>query len=219
MLSSKVIIVDYGMGNLFSIQRAVLCIGGNAKVSDDPFEVMNADRLILPGVGAFGKGVEELHKRGLVEAIYRFNEKERPLLGICLGMQLLLSESYEFGFFKGLNFVSGKVVRFQDPIPPEINFKIPHMGWNELKLPQHISSLDYWKNTILHHIPIGGFGYFVHSFIVMPDDSRCVLAETVYGRDRFCSVLWKNHILGCQFHPERSGEMGLNIYKQFLFNI
>ena len=212
MAKAKVVIVDYGLGNLFSIQRAISYLGGEAIVSSTPSEIKTADRLILPGVGAFGKGIQELEKRNLIEPIHLFINSGRPFLGICLGLQLLMSESYEFGQFRGLDIISGKVIKFQEPRPND-SFRIPHIGWNKLESSRSKS----WQDTLLKDTPIGSFVYFVHSYFIVPEDPSEIFAETEYGRDRFCSLLQKNNVMGCQFHPEKSGKMGLSIYKRFLF--
>ena len=215
MSSSRVLIADYGSGNLFSIQKAIAHFGMEATISSDPDKIRLADKVILPGVGAFGSGIQELEKRGLIEAVHDFVNSGKPLLGICLGMQLLMSKSYEFGEFQGLNLVTGKVVRFQALRLSGELIKVPHVGWAKLEILENCS----WDNSILQDVPDGAFVYFVHSYFVIPDDSQYILAETSYGNDRFCSVLWKDNIIGCQFHPEKSGKVGLDIYRNFLFKM
>ncbi|MEK7791358.1 MAG: imidazole glycerol phosphate synthase subunit HisH [Deltaproteobacteria bacterium] len=214
MKSREVVIVDYGMGNLFSIERAIVEANGEPLVSDDPHKILSAERLILPGVGSFPKAREELERRNLIEPIYAFIHSGRPLLGICLGMQLLFSESEEFGISKGLNVIPGRVVRFRAPVDDDERFKIPHIGWNHLKRCE-----KSWDRTILHGLPgeeRGTLVYFLHSYFVIPDDVSAVLAMTSYGLGPFYSVVSKYNVVGCQFHPEKSGEMGLRIYKNFL---
>lgn len=214
----KVIIVDFGLGNLFSIDMAIDHVGGQSEITDDPVKITSADRLVLPGVGAYGSGIRRLEERGIGEAIKEFVQTGRPLLGICLGMQLLLTESYEFGHHRGIGLIKGKVIRFKNPKPRGPCFKIPQIGWAEIELPalNGVSASTIWDGTILHGIDPGSFFYFVHSYFCVPSEYQCGLAESVYGEDRFCSVIFKDNIWGCQFHPEKSDHVGLQIYKNFL---
>lgn len=215
MKSRQVVIVDYGIGNLFSIERAIIEAQGDPLVSDDPHKILSAERLVLPGVGSFPKAREELKRRNLIEPIDAFIHSGRPLLGICLGMQLLFSESEEFCISKGLNVIPGRVIRFRAPVNDGERFKIPHIGWNHLKRPDEKS----WDRTILRGLPGGereALVYFLHSYFAIPNDVSAILATTFYGRDPFCSVVSKDNVVGCQFHPEKSGEAGLRIYKNFL---
>ena len=214
MNSPKVTVVDFGAGNLFSIERAVRYVGGQAEITDDPARVAAADRLILPGVGAFCRGMDELEKRGLALAVCEFVRTGRPLLGICLGMQLFLGTSYEFGERCGLGLIDGNVVRFKDPTAGGLPFKVPQIGWNSIETPRVNGC--YWNEPLLEDIDRGSFFYFVHSYICCPDDTGCIVAESVYGEDRFCAVVRKDNIWGCQFHPERSGPKGLLVYRNFL---
>ena len=215
MSNKTITIADYGMGNLFSIERAINRIGGMAHITDNPSDIAKAERVILPGVGAFGKGMHELRARRLDEALREFIKTGRPLLGICLGMQLLFSEGAEFEWNEGLSIVAGKVIRFKDPMPDENIFKIPQIGWNRI-LPQ--GALP-WDATILDAIAPGSYFYFVHSFICVPENNAHVLAASEYGRDIFCSVARKDNVYGCQFHPERSAADGLKIYDNFLHKV
>jgi glutamine amidotransferase len=167
-------------------------------------------------VGAFGDGMNNLRELGLVSVVKRFANSGRPILGVCLGMQLLMSESEEFGVHEGLDIVSGKVARFQ----PEgsVRHKIPLIGWNSLELPDG----DYvkegmWRGTVLSNLNEGAFMYFLHSYVAVPDDLALRLAITQYGHAWFCSALKQENVTGVQFHPERSGEEGLSIYKSFVF--
>ena len=220
----KVTVIDYGRGNLFSIERAIRYVGGQAEITDDPAKVAAADRLILPGVGAFGEGMSKLRERGINDAIYEFVQTERPLLGICLGMQLVFTAGLEFGLHQGLDLIKGKVIRFNNPRQEGPYFKIPHIEWSKIEFPVSGKPLktansNLGKGTILQGLNSGSYFYFVHSFICVPEDVECILAESVYGEDRFCSVVHKNNVWGCQFHPERSGSDGLLIYKNFLFQL
>lgn len=208
------------MGNLFSIERALRHIDAATDITSDPARIASADRLVLPGVGAFGNGMEELTKRGIDEALRGFVATGRPLFGICLGMQLMLSEGHEFGLHRGLDLIRGAVVRFRDPVDGEGSYKIPQIGWNGITLPAKNGAStgcrSDWKGTVLQDLQPGSFFYFVHSFVTVPEDRGHVLAETDYGRDRFCSVLIRENVSGSQFHPERSGEAGLQMLRTFM---
>jgi glutamine amidotransferase len=218
MADKKVTIIDYGMGNLFSIERAIRAAGGISEISGDRDVIQNAEGLILPGVGAFGEAMRQLTDTGIDKTIVEFVKSGKPLLGICLGMQLLMNESYEFGHHTGLGLVEGKVVRFQEPTGSENKYKLPQIGWNRIELPPDFEDTR-WNDTILKGIKPGSFFYFVHSYICLPDKQNDVLATTKYGKDTYCSVVCKKNVSGCQFHPERSGKEGLLIYKNFLDRI
>ena len=210
-----VTIVDYDRGNLFSIAMAVKHVGGNPIITNDPTKIINADRLILAGVGAFGDAMSTLDENGLSDAVREFVNKGNPLLGICLGMQLLFSESYEFGHHKGLVLVPGKVIYFKDLENMDDRLKIPHIGWN------NIEQASYVQPSLSGVLSGGVYGanfYFVHSYICIPEDNKYIAAETEYGAQRFCSVVNKDNIWGCQFHPEKSGMKGLKIYDNFINN-
>ncbi len=209
---SQVTIIDYGIGNLFNLEKVVAHLGGKAIVSGEPQTILKAERVILPGVGAFGDGMENLRKQELIEPIREYVHSQRPFLGICLGMQLLLSESEEFGRHEGLGLVPGKVKRLKSPEPGSRPYKIPHVGWNRLQVRDDLPH----GNLLLQNLPSEPCVYFVHSYAVFPQDSSNILAETEYGLNRFCSVLKKENLLGCQFHPEMSGEVGLQILRNFL---
>ncbi len=212
MSTQNVTIIDYGMGNLFSIQSVFHKLGVNVNVSSDPAVIAASDKLILPGVGAFQKAMEELKKKNHVEAINEFVATGKPLMGICLGMQLLFTQSEEFGLEQGLNLISGKVIRFHKT--DEDGLKIPQIGWNSINQPKDNSR--NWEHSILEGLPNGTKLYFVHSFICYPDNKEHFLAETTYGNDTFCSVVNKDNIWGCQSHPEKSGNDGIRIYQNFL---
>lgn len=194
-------IVDYGMGNLRSVEKGFLKVGVDAEVVSDTKAIDDSDAVVLPGVGAFRDCMRNLNNAGLTQAIIRNIEKGKPFLGICLGLQMLFSESEEFGMCKGLDVLRGKVVRF-----PESELKVPHMGWNNVKVLR--------RPPVFDGIPDNSFFYFVHSFYVAPDDKEVVATTTDYGLE-FTSMVWKDNIFATQFHPEKSQELGLRILKGF----
>ncbi len=196
-------IIDYGVGNLFSLQCSLKKIGVDAVVTNDAQVIRDADRIILPGVGAFGDAINKLRSTGLVDTIKAEAENGKPFLGICLGMQLLFEKGYEYGVHEGLGFLKGNVVPLEGKIPSELN--VPHMGWN---------GLDFKCNSpIFKYINEGDFVYFVHSFYATDCDDS-VIATSEYGIPVTAAV-GKGNIFGCQFHPEKSGDVGLNILKAF----
>jgi glutamine amidotransferase len=201
IIKIMIAIVDYGMGNLRSVEKGFLKVGADARVISDPKAVDNAHAIVLPGVGAFRDCMRNLEEMSLTESIIKAIQKGKPYLGICLGLQVLFSESEEFGRSEGLNIFSGKVVRF-----PENNLKVPHMGWNTIKILRRPPIFDSIQNE--------GFFYFVHSFYVAPDDKDIVATTTDYGVT-FTSMVWKENIFATQFHPEKSQELGLTILKGF----
>ncbi|MDM8536552.1 imidazole glycerol phosphate synthase subunit HisH [Desulfobacterales bacterium HSG17] len=206
------VIVDYGMGNIFSLGRAIKTIGRKPIVSADSKIILNADYLILPGVGAFPEAMKNLEIRDLIEPIIDFASSGKPLLGICLGMQLLLSESEEMVSNKGLGLIPGCVKKlFKDIFSDKL--KLPHFGWNNLSVENacHFN----WDKTIFEGISKKDAAYFVHSYACYPDDEKSVLSTTLYGKERFCSAVQKDNIIGCQFHPELSGPAGLIILNNF----
>ena len=197
-------IVDYGVGNLFSLKSSFAAIGEEVAVTSDASEISDADRIILPGVGAFGDAAEKLRTSGLEDAIIDSARRGVPLLGICLGMQLLFDRSFEYGEHKGLGLISGDVVPMEGVIPAEL--KIPHMGWNALDFTGE-------KHPLFKYIENGDYVYFVHSFYA----SGCggdTIATAEYGIPLTAAVA-KGNVMGCQFHPEKSGSVGLNILKAF----
>ena len=195
-------IVDYGMGNLRSVQKGLEHVGFNAVVTRNISEIQDARGVVLPGVGAFSACMENLRKYGLIEPIREVVRRQKPFLGICLGLQLLFSESEEFGSQKGLDLFSGKVVGFH----AEENLKVPHMGWNRIEKKK--------DSPFLEGISSGDFVYFVHSFYVVPDDSSTVATTTDYGNS-FVSSIATDRLFACQFHPEKSQELGLRILANF----
>ena len=208
-------IVDYGVGNLFNIERALLSLDAKTEITSDPAHILAADRLLLPGVGAFEAGMERLQADGMVDVLHEFRASGRPLLGICLGMQLLMTESEENGLHKGLNFIPGRVVRFQPPLSDGARFKVPQTSWNSLER-SPAQQQTAWRGTVLDGIPEHVYMYFVHSYCVHVEEPETSVAVTHYGRDSFDSVIARENVTGCQFHPERSGEQGLAILRKFL---
>ena len=207
-------IIDYGMGNLRSVQKAFELYCSEVRVSASINDILASDKIVLPGVGAFGKAMEELQKRNLVNIIVDIIEKGKPFLGICLGFQLLFSESEEGGRIEGLDILKGKVRKFKCMN----GLKIPHMGWNriESKIKNHPStSLGTGKSKILDGISDGSYMYFVHSYYVEPEDRGIILCETEYG-NIFTSGIHRDNIYAFQFHPEKSQSRGLRIVKNFV---
>ncbi|MCD6219356.1 imidazole glycerol phosphate synthase subunit HisH [Candidatus Calescamantes bacterium] len=200
-----IVIVDYGMGNLRSVAKAVERCGGEVVVSGSLSSLKKAEKIILPGVGAFGKAMENLRKLKLIEPLKKKIEEGTPLLGICLGLQLLFEWSEE-GNIEGLGVVPGKVKRF----PAFPGLKIPHMGWNKVKIKNQNSKFKIFKD-----IPNGSYFYFVHSYYVKPEAEDIVYSTTYYGTDFTSSIICKN-LFACQFHPEKSSNLGLKLIRNFL---
>ena len=199
-------IVDYGLGNLFSVARALESQGASVRITSEPGAVRDAERLLLPGVGAFGDGMAGLASRGLVEPIREFARTGRPLFGICLGTQLLMDEGHEFGTHPGLGLVPGSVGPFDDQDAGPVE-KIPHVGWNAIR-PKASSG---WKDTLLSETPSGTPMYFTHSYVIRPQRDEDVVAVADYAGAQVCAVLRHDNVSGCQFHPEKSGPAGLAI--------
>lgn len=205
----KIVIIDYGVGNLRSLVRAFEHFGTDVSISEESSDLISADGLVLPGDGSFLSGIDGLMVRGLTGSIKKFAKIGKPILGICLGAQILLSEGYEFGKHPGLDLIKGQVVKFSNL---KEKTKIPHIGWNRIK----ISNLQKWENTILDSIKNDSFVYFIHSYVLMPKNRESILAYSEYGGQDFCSVILRNNIYGCQFHPEKSGAVGLKIIENFI---
>ena len=219
-------VIDYGMGNLRSVQKALEVVGGRTKVTSDPKDLEKCEKLVFPGVGAFGEAMKELKRLKLVEPIKDAIGEGKPFLGLCLGLQLLFDDSAEAPGVKGLGLLRGESRRFKftqkDPsIPPSRrnlrmkfsfeNFKVPHMGWNSIKVTSHKSQ----DISMLNGVPLGSYMYFVHSYYVVPKDKNVILTTTDYGID-FVSGVCRDNIYGFQFHPEKSQEVGLRILKNFV---
>ncbi len=196
-------IIDYGVGNLFSVTSSLQAIGADTVITSDPEIIRKADKLLLPGVGAFSDAIAKLEATGLDEVIVEEVRNGKPILGICLGMQMLFEKSYEYGEYKGLGLLRGSVVPMAGKIPDSL--KIPHIGWNALKI--------HRKHKLLRYINEGDFVYFVHSYYAA-DCEDSLLASTEYGRE-ITAVVASDNVMGCQFHPEKSGLVGLSILRAF----
>jgi glutamine amidotransferase len=201
-------IVDYDMGNLRSVQKAFEAVGYRAEVTRDPKAIADASHVVLPGVGAFGDCMRNLEAYGLVAPVTRAIVSGKPFLGICLGLQLLFSESEEFGTHRGLGVIPGKVVRFPSPSSSGSSqpLKVPHMGWNSIAVRKQSPALD--------GVPNGAYMYFVHSYYVVPDDPAVICTTTDYGGP-FVSSVARGNIFACQFHPEKSQAGGLRLIQNF----
>jgi glutamine amidotransferase len=205
----SIVIVDYGIGNVESIANAFASQGEQTLLSRDPEVIIKADGLILPGVGAFAHGMNNLIKYNLITIINDYVNTGKPLLGICLGMQMLLEESEEFGVTKGLGFIKGKVIKL--PISTTEKIKLPHISWSGIN-----KNKINWDKTILNKINENSDMYFVHTFVAKLDNENEILSTTKYYDIEFCSSLKKDNIYGCQFHPEKSSKHGLSIIKNYI---
>jgi glutamine amidotransferase len=199
-VTATIAIADYGIGNLGSVTKAFHRFGAEVRLTGDPEELLRADALVLPGDGAFAATMAEVERRGLVPVLRRTVESGKPLLGICIGMQLLFEESEEHGLFRGLGFLPGRVRRFEGDLP------VPHMGWNRLRVRRH--------HPLLDGVADGSYVYFVHSYYCDASDD-VVIASSDYGRD-FAAIVGRGSVLGVQFHPEKSQEVGLRMVASFV---
>lgn len=212
MNKKKVVIIDYGHGNLYSINQVCIHLGYKPIISSDEKEILSADSLILPGVGAFKVAMDELANKDLIEPIKEFVKKGNNMMGVCLGMQLLFESSEEFGINKGLGLINGNVKKF----PSSLNGKkirIPQIGWNKIF---EDKSINKWENTPLKEITEEDYMYFIHSYYANPSDAKDVLSFSNYQDIKYCTSVHKENIFGFQFHPEKSAEKGITIYKNFL---
>ncbi len=197
-------VLDYGMGNLRSVAKALEKVGFDVKVSFSKKDIENARAIVVPGVGAFGDAIHNLERLGLLEAIVKSIEKGKPYLGICLGLQILFEYGYEFGEHRGLGIIKGKVIRFEN----KEGYKVPHMGWNQI-----------WKKKeegLFSNIKNGEFFYFVHSFYAVPAEEESIASLTDYSVN-FCSSIQKENVWAVQFHPEKSQKAGLKLLKNFKY--
>ncbi|MCX7919746.1 MAG: imidazole glycerol phosphate synthase subunit HisH [bacterium] len=194
-------IIDYGMGNLQSVQKAFLKLGFSAEIISDANKLNNVSHIVLPGVGAFKDAMYGLNQTGFIEPLMQSIQTGKPLLGICLGLQLLFTESSEGGRYQGLNLIPGRVDRFPDSV------KVPQIGWNQIKQTKP-------NNPLLQGVPDNAYVYFVHSYYVIPEDNTVIATTTEYGI-AFTSMIWKDNIFATQFHPEKSQKIGLQILANF----
>lgn len=203
-------IIDYGMGNLRSVQKGFEKVGHDAIVTSNYKDILSADGVVLPGVGAFKDCMRNLREGGLIDTIHKVIDDAKPFLGICLGLQLLFTESEEFGIHKGLNIIKGRVMKFSFNTPNSelrtLNLKIPHMGWNNIGIKR--------RHPVFENIPDNSYFYFVHSYYVIPEDDSVIASTTDYGVE-FVSSISKDNLFACQFHPEKSQELGLRMLKNF----
>lgn len=212
MSTPDVAIIDYGVGNLLSVQRSLEHCGATVSVTGDPAQILAAKRVILPGVGAFGNAMQALERLNLVAVVREIAHRETPLLGICLGMQLLMDESEEFGTTVGLGLIPGRVIPVPTKTVAGAPQKIPHIGWNALR---PASAAGNWNGTLLEDNRPGEAVYFVHSFMAVPTNPAHRIADCEYGGYRVPAVIGRERITACQFHPEKSGEVGLKILRRF----
>ena len=206
----KITIIDYGCGNILNLVRAIKFLGYEVDITHDDKKIINSSHVILPGVGAFGNAMKQIEKYNLRNTILEYAKSNKPLLGICLGMQILLTAGYEFGAHKGLGLIQGEVIKIFNKKNKEI--KVPHIGWNEL-YPNN--NKKEWKNKILNDSLIGKSFYFVHSFVCITKNPDSTIAVCNYSGILIPAVVSIDNIFGCQFHPEKSADSGLNFLKNF----
>lgn len=207
-MKPDVTVIDYGVGNLHSVVKALRECGAVVTLTGEPDQVAQADKLVLPGVGAFADGMSGLRQRGLDRAIREYLDSGRPFMGICLGMQMLLSESEEFGLHTGLGVIPGRVVS----IPRLAGVKVPHVGWSRITP----SDAGPWEGTLLEGTPPSSRFYFVHSFMAVPEYGAARWADATYCGVRVCAAIRQGSVTGFQFHPEKSGPLGLAILRKFV---
>lgn len=210
----KVTIIDYEIGNLYSVKNALEYVGLEPIISNKIDIIMNSDAIILPGVGAFNVAMRNLEALELVDSIKKFVESGKSFMGICLGMQLLFSQSEEFGKYKGLDIIKGNVVRIKNDKLNLSSLKVPQVGWNQV-----YASKLLWDNTEMANISNGEYMYFVHSFYVEPEDCNKILSVTDYEGVTYCSSIKVDNVFACQFHPEKSGKEGIKILENFKASI
>lgn len=215
-MSRKTIVVDYGIGNVFSVCNAIGKVGGIADLTGDPDAIRKADRIILPGVGAYARAMEALKSDGIADALKEFIATGRPFMGVCIGMQVLMERSTEFGKHEGLGFVPGEVRRIPDTSPSGQHLRVPHIGWAGLK-PSGNLGPESWRSTPLEHMgSAGGSVYFVHSYHCLPSEASDRIAFADYDGFEVTAAIRRDNIVGVQFHPERSGTAGQQILHSFL---
>lgn len=210
-MNSKVAIVDYGIGNVFSVGRALEHCGAEAYLTAEPAKIEAADYLILPGVGAFADAMKGLREKNLLDAVKNFCLRDRPFMGICLGMQMMLDSTEEFGHHEGIGLISGRVEAIPDRDATGNRHKLPHIGWNRLIFNEGSS-----EDKLLSGVESGSYVYFVHSFSASPADQERRIADTEYNGCRISAIIKLGNLYGCQFHPEKSGKVGLNLITNFI---
>lgn len=210
-MAKKVVIIDYKLGNLFSVNQVLINIGLDVVISSDPSDILDADAVVLPGVGAFKDAMLNLNDMHLADAIKNFISTGKPFLGICLGLQLLFTSSEEFGASQGLNLIEGEVKRFENATVDGRPVKVPQIAWNTI----HKTNNQQWDNTALQDVDDLTDMYFVHSYYVVPKDKSVILTESTYGGLTYASSIKKDNIFACQFHPEKSALEGIKIYKNW----
>lgn len=210
----KITIVDYQLGNLFSVKHACEKMDCIPRISSSPEDILNSDGIILPGVGAFKAAMTNLTGNGLDQALIEYIKLGKPLMGVCLGMQLLFEYSEEFGYCQGLGVIPGMVSKFNIDISQ--NIKVPQIAWNTIKSPDNLTT---WDDTPLVGVEQNEFMYFVHSFYAKPTNSAHILAKTTYHNTTYCSAVKSGNVFATQFHPEKSGSRGLLIYKNWFNQI
>jgi imidazole glycerol-phosphate synthase subunit HisH len=215
----NVAIIDYEMGNLFSVMHACEYVGLNPIVTKDHKIILNSDGAILPGVGAFAEAMSNIRRLGLDIIIKEFISTGKPFMGICLGLQLLFSESEEFGKSKGLGIIEGQVLKFPNKNVDGKNIRVPQIGWNKIYANNTENGKEKWQNSILSSVENGEFMYFVHSFYVKPSLKSVQLSLTNYDGVEYCSSILYNNIFASQFHPEKSAIKGISIYKNWCDSI
>jgi imidazole glycerol-phosphate synthase subunit HisH len=211
----KIAIIDYQLSNLFSVKNACDFAGLDSVITSDIDEILKSDAAILPGVGAFNDAMLNIERLNLVAPIKSFIDSGKPFLGVCLGLQLLFTDSVEFGDGKGLNVIEGSVKRLPGGQYEDRRIKIPHMGWNRIRP----NVKNGWNNTLLNNIEIGQHMYFIHSFYVVPENKNEILTTTNYAGLEFCSGIKKDNVVAFQFHPEKSATDGIKIYSNWLNSI
>lgn len=209
----EVTVIDYGVGNLLSVSRALEHCGARVTITSDVTAILRSPRVVLPGVGAYAEGMAALQSRGLDVVVREVAASGRPLLGICLGMQMLMDESEEFGVVPGLGLIPGRVVKIPATAVNGEAHKIPHIGWNELVSPVQGCS---WQTDLLADVKLGEAVYFVHSYMAEPASAAHRLADCLYGGIPVTAMIKSDNVTGCQFHPEKSGDVGLKILRRFL---
>jgi len=213
-MSKKITLIDYGMCNLLNVARALEHCGAEVTITEDPAAVLSAEKLVVPGVGAFSACMHELEERGFADAIRRYVDTQRPMLGICVGMQMLFETSEEFGEHAGLGILPGRVRAVPGKTATGELQRVPHIGWNHLVTPENGRQ---WEGTLLEdYAGQQPAVYFVHSYAAVPSRDSDRLADTLYGGHRLCAAVQKDNLMATQFHPERSGEIGLTIARRFV---